>query len=141
VRFTPDEWFEALAFDAYDEPLRARIEALQWEVAARLLTLNIDVILDFGLWAREERDGYRARGAALGAGTEIRFLDVSRAELWARLSSRNANLPPGTFHVDEASLDAWWSMFEPPMRDELERQGSLPKPLPDGSGTSESERP
>ena len=119
VRFTPDEWFGALVLDPYDEALRARIEALQWDCAARLLTLEIDVILDFGFWAREEREDYRARAAALGEATEIIFLDVPRAELWSRLSTRNADLPTGTFHVEEASLDAWWSMFEPPSREEL----------------------
>jgi predicted kinase len=79
------------------------------------------VVLDFGLWSRAERDDFRARAAALGARTVICFLDVSHAELSARLAARNANLPTGTFHVSQEQLDLWWSWFEAPTRQETDR--------------------
>jgi len=122
VRFTPDEWFAELGLDPYDEALRARIEALQWQLAARALSLGVDAILDFGLWAKEERDDYRDRAASVGAETEIRFLDVSRDVLHERLTKRNAELPSGEFVVDLADLDRWWRVFQPPSGDELTGQ-------------------
>src|SRR5258708_6891083 len=67
LRLTPDDWLEALGIDFFDEGKRAAVEALQWEIAARALTLGIDVILDFGFWSREERHDFQTRAKALGA--------------------------------------------------------------------------
>lgn len=119
LRLTPDDWMDRLRFDGYDEAARARVEALQWDIAARALTLGINVVLDFGFWSKQERDEFRARAKALGADAEVRFLDVPRAELLRRLKLRNAALPPGAFHVGEANLDDWSRLFQPPTADEL----------------------
>lgn len=123
LRLTPDEWIpvlygESLSQEKLDS-VREPVERMQWQVAAAALGLGVDVVLDFGLWSRAERDDFRARAVALGARAEICFLEVSHAELSARLRARNANLPPGTFHVSQEQLDLWWSWFEPPTRDEL----------------------
>lgn len=119
LRLTPDEWMEALGFDGFDEEARARVEALQWQVAARALALGRDVVLDFGFWSRAERDDFSNRARALGAACEVRFLDVPRAELLERLAGRNEARPPSTFVVDEGQLDAYANVFEPPAPDEL----------------------
>ena len=54
-----------------------QIEAMLWNIASRVLGLGMNVILDYGFWAREEREDYRARARRLGAGSEVHFLDVS----------------------------------------------------------------
>ena len=120
LRLTPDEWMSSLAIDLYDQPKRTAVEALQWKVAERALTLRLDVILDFGFWSRQERDEYRSRAKALGARAELCFLDVSLNELWARISYRNAHLPPAPAHIEKASLDLWWTWFERPAAEEFE---------------------
>ena len=79
---------------------------MQWEIAARVLSLGVNVILEFGFWSRRERDDFRSRAAALGSETKLHFLDVPRDELLRRLELRNAALPPDTFHVDDADLVA-----------------------------------
>ena len=123
LRLSPDEWIARLLADANDKAeldrLRSPVESVQWEVAAKVLTLGVDVILEWGFWSREERTHYRARAEALGVHVEVRFLNVGREELWERLSKRNANLPVGTFVVTEEQLDLWLSWFEPPAADEL----------------------
>jgi predicted kinase len=123
LRLTPDEWIVRLFGQGLTPPAldwcRDPVEAVQWEVAERALRLGINVILDFGFWSRVEREEFRARAAALGARSELHFLDVPRAALSARLAARNAESPPDTFHVTEAQLDAWWEVFEPPTEDEL----------------------
>ena len=124
LRLTPDEWIpvlygENLSQEKLDS-VRDPVETMQWQVAAAALGLGVDVVLDFGFWGRGERDDFRARAAALGARAKVCFLDVSHAELSARLAARNANLPPGTFHVSQEQLDLWWSWFEPPTMEELE---------------------
>lgn len=99
---------------------RTPVETLQWQVAARALELGIDVILDWGFWSRRERDDFRARAKQLGARCEVRYLDVPRNALAQRIETRNANLPPGTFHVTPEQLDLWTSWFEAPANDELQ---------------------
>ena len=127
LRLTPDEWIVRLFGTGLTPPAldwcRDPVEALQWEVAERVLLLGLNVILDFGFWSLEEREGFRSRAAALGARSELHFLDVPQPVLSARLAARNADLPPGTFRVTEAQLDFWWGLFEPPAPDELQPRG------------------
>src|SRR5437667_383552 len=39
LRLTPDDWMARLNIDLFDEPGRAAIEDLQWEIAARALVV------------------------------------------------------------------------------------------------------
>jgi predicted kinase len=119
LRLTPDEWIVALGVDAHDDTKRAAVEAQQWQVAARALELGINVVLDFGVWSRAERDNFRARAKALGAVTVLHYLDVPRDELRRRLGKRNAALPAGTSHIDDTQLDSYIAWLEPPTAEEL----------------------
>lgn len=98
----------------------AAVEALLQETAVRVLVLGVDVILDFGFWGRSERDHLRAVARNLGVDCKIHFTDASEALLLERIKARNADLPPGTFHIPEAKLREWMGVFEPPSPDELE---------------------
>ena len=119
LRLTPDEWMARVVGDGYDEDKRAVVEAMLWEVAAQCLRLDVNVVLDYGFWAKSERDDFRTRAAQIGAETKIHFLDVARDELLKRLAHRNANLPDDTFHIEASDLETWLTMFEVPMPDEL----------------------
>jgi predicted kinase len=119
LRLCPDEWMARIVGDGRDEAKRASVEAMQWEVAARVLTLGLDVILENGFWSRTERDDYRRRAKAAGAETKVHFLNVKQDELQRRLKLRNAALPIDAFHVKPAELDLWWTWFEPPTAEEL----------------------
>ena len=130
IRLTPDEWILALGIDPYDEPRRAIVEGIQWDVARRALALGTSVILDFGFWSRRERDDFRARAAALGTGFEIHHVEATRDELIARLSARNQSPDLGDVVVDAATLDAYIPLFEPPEKDE---NAILGEPDPQGS--------
>jgi predicted kinase len=48
IRFSPDEWLDALSIDLYREDVREKIEALQWKFAQDLLTLGLTVIVEWG---------------------------------------------------------------------------------------------
>lgn len=128
IRLTPDEWILALGLDPYDEPRRAVVEDIQWDVARRALELGTSVILDFGFWSRRERDDFRVRASALGVGFEIHFVDAPRSELVARLAARNATAGPGDVLVDAEALDRYISWFEPPAPDELAILGESDPP-------------
>lgn len=126
LRLTPDEWHTALfGYDAEEEQHDTRhglIEAMLWDIAARALVLGVNVILDFGFWAKVEREDYRARARQLGAGSEIHFPDVPEAELLERLAVRNAHPSQGTFPIPEAMFKTWLIIYQPPGPDELERR-------------------
>jgi predicted kinase len=118
LRLVPDEWMARIAGDGHDEPKRAAIEAIQWDLAQRVLALGLDVILENGFWSRDERDEIRARAAELGVPVTLFYLDVPRAELVRRLGARNDALHRDTFRVDPEQLDEWMGSFEPPSADE-----------------------
>jgi predicted kinase len=126
LRLTPDEWQVWLfGQDVQTPEHNARhdlIEAMLWEVAARVLMLGTSVILDFGFWSREEREDFRGRAQTLGASSEVHFLDVSEEELLRRLTARNAQLTDRVFHIPEEMMRSWVALFQPPASDELVRR-------------------
>lgn len=123
VRLTPDEWHLRLFGHDLDDPAHdmrhSEIEALLWEVAARILMQDVDVILDFGFWSRIERDDFRRRAAELKAKTVIHYESITLEEISARLIARNAALPAGAFSISSAMISRWAQMFQPPGDDEL----------------------
>ena len=126
LRLSLDAWHTRLfgqdAEDDRHDERHSLIESMLWEIAARVLVLGVDVILDFGFWARSEREDYRARAAQLGASSEIHFLNLPREVLMERLAARNADLPLEAFHIPEAYLEKWILLFQPPTPDELQRR-------------------
>jgi predicted kinase len=135
VRLTADEWLHLLYPDESDDALdadgplverlqwvkahRPVVEQLQWTLALRTLALGVNVVLDWGLWTRDERDHYRAEAQERGVRVVLCVLDPSRDELIRRLKDRNAALPAGTFRIDEALLEYALGWFERPTPAEL----------------------
>ena len=123
LRLTPDDWITTLYGPAPSQPVldaaRDPVERLQWQVAIRTLQLGIDVILDFGFWAREEREWFRSQAAVVDARSQVHALLVPLDELWARLEQRNTTRVAGTFHVGREQIDQWAAQFQAPDADEL----------------------
>lgn len=115
VRFSPDEWIPALGLDIWDQTLRFNIEAIQWGLAQELLGLGVNVVIDFGSWAREERDVLREGARALGASVELVFLDAPLDELYERVTKRGGMDPPMT----RAHFDEWNEIIQRPSAEEL----------------------
>ena len=124
LRLTPDEWQIRLFGQDAEEPehdaRHSLIEALLWNIASRVLELGTNVILDFGFWAREEREDYRSRAKHLGASSEVHYLDVSEAELLRRLKKRNSRPSQKSFLISEEAMKPWIAFFQKPTPDELE---------------------
>ena len=123
ILLSPDEWQIRLFGRDLDHPLHDwrhdSVEDLLWNVAAKVLGHDIDVILDFGFWKRIEREDYRSRAAAVGAGTVVHYLDVPQEVLLRRLDIRNELLPDGTFYIPPEKLTEWFAHLEPPSAEEL----------------------
>ena len=118
VRLCPDEWMTALAIDLFDEETRAKVEALQWQLALELLALRQTVIIEWGVWSRSERDVVRERARSLGARVELVYLDVPTDVLWKRLEARNIEQPTGTAVITRENLLSWVDLFEAPDAEE-----------------------
>jgi predicted kinase len=84
--------------------------------------LGTNVILDFGFWAREEREDYRLRAKKLGASSEVHYLDVPEDELLRRLEKRNSRPSQESFLISEEAMKPWIAFFQKPTPDELERR-------------------
>lgn len=119
LRLTADEWLLRLQDGSLEHPsaqARAAVEALQWDVALRVLRLGCDVVLDWGLWSRQERDAVRGSALAAGADVVLLYDEVPYQVLVRRLSARDGS--DRTFPVSEAQLAEYAELFEPPGPDE-----------------------
>ena len=126
LRLNLDEWHIRLFGQDAEEPehdaRHSLIEALLWNIASRALELGTNVILDYGLWAREEREDYRLRAKQLGAGSEVHYLNIPEAELLRRLKERNSRPSQESFLIAEEAIKPWIAFFQKPTLDELERR-------------------
>src|SRR2546429_572842 len=103
VRFSPDEWMDALSLNLWDEERRAKIEALQWKFAQELLALGRTVIIEWGTWGRTERDTLRLGARALGAAVELHYLSAPADVLFDRIQRRGLEKPP----IERDALSRW----------------------------------
>jgi predicted kinase len=115
VRYSPDDWMDALGINLWDEAKRAGIEQLQWQQAQKLLALGGTAIIEWGTWARSERDALREAARALGAAVELVHMEAPIDVLLDRVTRRARESPP----IDRAMLEDAWRAFERPTADEL----------------------
>jgi predicted kinase len=123
IRLTPDEWHVSLFGHDVLEPehdmRHGIIESMLWQIARRALSLGTNIILDFGFWASEEREYFRGQARAIGARSEIIFMDVSEEDLMTRVRMRNQNLTNMVHYIPEDKMKAWIQIFQKPDRNEL----------------------
>ena len=115
IRFSPDDWMDALSINLWDEEKRARIEALQWRLAQQLLASGLVVIIEWGTWGRSERDILRVGARALGAAVELHYLNVPADVLFDRIQRRGLEKPP----IERDALSRWAEIFQAPTSEEM----------------------
>ena len=116
VRLSADDWMQALAINLWDEAMRARIEALQWTLAQRLLALGQIVIIEWGTWGRSERDALRLGARASGAAVELHYLSEPLDVLFERLQRRRLEDPPAS----REDLAKWAATIQVPDAGEMD---------------------
>jgi predicted kinase len=127
LRLTPDHWMVPLFGDSMADGKRFVLEGRLISVALQALRLGISVVLDFGLWGRDERSALRWLARSAGASCRVVYLPVDKDVQLARIAHRQATEPHHTFPMSKAELDAWRKKFEAPDANEL-ADGHLPSP-------------
>jgi predicted kinase len=115
IRCSPDEWMDALSLNLWDEERRARIEALQWKFCQELLALGLTVIIEWGTWARTERDTLRLGARDLGAAVELHYVSAPVDVLFERIQRRNRETPP----IERDEVSRWFEVFQAPTSEEM----------------------
>ena len=127
LRLTPDEWMIPLFGDSMADGKRWVLEARLISVALQALRLGTSVILDYGLWGRDERSALRWLAASIGAAAMTVYIPIPRDVQLARVAHRQATAPHQTFPISEAELDEWRAQFQVPDAAEL-RGEEIPLP-------------
>jgi predicted kinase len=134
LRLTKDEWVKALYGEENPSSAQDVLEGKLVDVGLRALELGLDVVIDFGLWGRDERSALRQAAADRGAVVGILYCELDRAEQRARLARRQAEAPHTTWPMSEEELDAWAAGFDVPTPGELDGTEPVDDP-PDGFET------
>ncbi|HKN63209.1 MAG TPA: ATP-binding protein [Gaiellaceae bacterium] len=123
LRFTLDEWmlglFDLTPYDPGYGERADRVKAQIWRVAAGVLALERDVVLDWSHWSRGARADAKKRGHELRAEVLLHYLDVPLAEVERRIGERNLVAPAGVHRIDIQDLRRFASeSFESPGAEE-----------------------
>jgi predicted kinase len=120
LRLTKDEWVKALYGNENPTSAQNVIEGRLIDVGLRALELGSNVVIDYGLWSRDERSALRQAAADRGAMVELRYFELSPVEQRRRVDLRQAEAPHTTWPMSDEELSDWAARIEVPTPGELE---------------------
>jgi predicted kinase len=124
LRLTKDDWVKALYGRENPPSAQAVIEGRLIQIGLRVLELGSNVVIDYGLWGRDERSALRQAAADLGAMVEMRYFELTPAEQRRRLEQRQAEASHTTWRMSGEELAGWSASIDIPTPGELD--GSEP---------------
>jgi predicted kinase len=130
LRLTPDEWMIPLFGEPEAGGKRYILEGRFIALGRAALQMGISVVLDFGVWSRNERSALRSLAADAGAECEVVYLPIDPIEQRRRVHGRVESHPESTYSMRFFDLDEFARQFEPPDQGEL-KGDELPSP-PEG---------
>lgn len=131
LRLTKDEWVKALYGPENPPAAQDVIEGRLVQIGLRVLELGTSVVIDYGLWGRDERSALRQAAADRGAAAELRYFELTPAEQRRRLSERQAEAPHTTWPMSEEELTRWAASIEIPTPGELDGTEPIDPPPAD----------
>ena len=105
--------------DLYMKKLQKHLYQKSLEIAAS----DINVILDFGFWTRQERKAIREFFRAENISFELHYLNITHSEWKKRLAKRNTEIlqkRSNAYFVDEELEKKCEKLFEQPEREEID---------------------
>jgi predicted kinase len=114
IRLDKDGWVTQLGADVWDDEFRVRLERQLWALTQELLAHGQSVILEWGHWARVERDEKRLGARALGVGVELHYLDAPLEELIERADGRTSSGEWTALPMSRDHFEKWATIFQPP---------------------------
>jgi predicted kinase len=136
LRLTPDEWMIPLFADLAPRPFGESLAGgkrdvlegrLVW-LALRALQLGTNVVLDFGVWAKDERSALHHLALSARARFQLVYMEVDDDDQARRVHERNTQEPATAFAMMPAELRVWRQRFQEP--DEAELTARTPGPPP-----------
>jgi predicted kinase len=128
LRLTKDEWVKALYGQANPPSAQGVIEGRLIDIGLRALELGINVVIDFGLWSRDERSALRQAAADRGAMVETHYLELHPDEQRRRLTQREAEKPDTTWQMSDTELTGWSALIDVPTPGELHGEEPIDGP-------------
>jgi predicted kinase len=128
LRLTKDEWMKALYGDRNPSAASDVIEGRLVEIGLRALELGSNVVIDFGLWGRDERSALRQAAADRGADVALHYFEVSAAEQRRRLDRRQTDAPHTTWAISDEELAGWATVMQVPTPGELDGSEPIDQP-------------
>lgn len=119
LRLTPDDWMIPLYGHHNAGGKRDVLEGRFVWLALRALRSGVSVVLDFGVWARDERSALRWLAGRAGADCELVYVAVDEVERRRRVKARLESEPAATFPETLDDFDAHAGQFQVPGEDEL----------------------
>ncbi|PWD51463.1 kinase [Serinibacter arcticus] len=119
VRLSPDEWMGPLFGASDPDGKRDVLEGRLVWTAVEILQAGTSVILDFGLWGRDERRSLAWLAGTIGATPRTIYVDVDRDTQAVRVAQRWRETPDRTWPFTQAELDEWRTFLDVPDADEL----------------------
>jgi predicted kinase len=120
IRLDKDGWVAQLGADVWDDEFRVRLERQLWALTQELLVRGQSVILEWGHWARVERDEKRLAARALGVGVELHYLRAPLEELIERADRRTTSGEWTAAPMTRAHFEHWATIFQPPDDEEIQ---------------------
>lgn len=130
LRLTKDEWMKALYGEQNPPSASDVIEGRLIDIGLRALELGSSVVVDFGLWGRDERSALRQAAADRGVAVVMHYFDVPPAEQRRRLDRRLADEPHSTWPISDEELAGWSDVMQVPTPGEVDGSEPIDDPPP-----------
>ena len=128
LRLTKDEWMKALYGEENPPSASDVIEGRLIGIGLRALELETNVVIDFGLWGRDERSALRQAAADRGARVEMLYFEVALDEQRRRLDQRQIDAAHTTWPISDDELLGWAGIMQVPSPGEIDGSETIDDP-------------
>ena len=119
IRLDKDQWTTELGARCVGRRASCPCRSAAVGACPRQPALGQSVILEWGHWARAERDEKRLGARALGVGVELHYVDAPLEELIERAELRSASGEWTASPMTQAHFKRWATIFQPPDDEEM----------------------